>query len=224
MTAFFSHGRSAFVAALLLFSVALLLPVTAARAGIAYSFVDYPLDERQTTPFQPGQDTISGTIVTDGFVGSAYGDNPGHILGGTLTLTTPGGSYTGVDMIVQGNPDSLAFTTDGNNFLLPVGGLIFFAAVVPDSGGELVSFEYWNNEPGDSVFQCGLSEPDHTPLTAFYGRPTPNEPLGGISANDPWIIASGGQPVPEPGTLTLLASALLGLVGAVCLRRRRAKN
>jgi hypothetical protein len=39
-------------------------------------------------------------------------------------------------------------------------------------------------------------------------------------ANAPWVIATA---VPEPGTITLLVSALLGLAGAFYLRRRPAK-
>ena len=51
----------------------------------------------------------------------------------------------------------------------------------------------------------GFSVPDPSPL----------------AGNDPWVIATATT-VPEPATLTLLASALLGL-GVVYLRRRRAK-
>ena len=36
----------------------------------------------------------------------------------------------------------------------------------------------------------------------------------------PWIIASGGQPTPEPSTLVLLSIATIGLLGWVWRRRQ----
>jgi hypothetical protein len=78
------------------------------------------------------------------------------------------------------------------------------------------------------------------PGTAEYGASGWNSPLGSIDGgcggdpylypmvpgniayNSPWIIADDGQPTPEPATIALLGSALLGL-GVVYLRRRRAK-
>jgi hypothetical protein len=70
-------------------------------------------------------------------------------------------------------------------------------------------FEAWSNATG-------------IPFADFYTE-SPLAVPGSIGVNNPWVIADAGQPIPEPGTLTLLVSAMLGLAGAFYLRRRRAK-
>jgi len=54
-----------------------------------------------------------------------------------------------------------------------------------------------------------------THSTILFGLGHPSSP--GVSIGNPEIVATA---VPEPASLTLLISALLGLVGAFCLRRR----
>jgi hypothetical protein len=55
---------------------------------------------------------------------------------------------------------------------------------------------------------------------AFYNNALYVADSGTGSTGTIWKVSLGAAP--EPGTLTLLGSAVLG-VGAVCLRRRRAK-
>ena len=84
-----NQPRYALVAARLMLTAALLVFATATKADIAYSIVDYPVNE--SDQIAAGTDTVSGTIITDGTLGSL---NPSNILGGSLTVAYPGGSYT----------------------------------------------------------------------------------------------------------------------------------
>ncbi len=86
---------------------------------------------------------------------------------------------------------------------------------------EGISVYYANNTPiprsPDTVlwYTATVSTiPGNAELAGFYRDLTVPE-TGSIAANEPWVIATVA---PEPATLTLLASALLG-VGAVYLRR-----
>ena len=77
-------SRFTFAAAIqLLGSVVLLAAVTQGRAAdITYNLVDYPLNE--TDQFNSAQDTLSGTIVTDGTLGVLSATD---IVGGSWTVS-----------------------------------------------------------------------------------------------------------------------------------------
>jgi hypothetical protein len=225
MTAFFPHRRSALVAAQLLFSTVLLLAASNARAeNITYNFVDYPVNEADYTT--TGQDTISGWITTDGTTGQWTGDPMQHIVGGSLSWSGPRGSVTFPLAIVMsyaeaGRVSTASFYATNNQLQLLPGDTVYLAT----STGEDDSYVwlYYNRDPqvGNDFYE-GMADDYPAVSQMAFGESYPDSRRGpgSIGANDPWVIAAA---VPEPGTLTLLALALLGLTGAVCLRRRRAK-
>ena len=80
-----SHRRNALVAVPLMFVAVVLASVSAARANITYNIVDYPANE--TDSFNGETDTVSGTIVTDGNLGSIGGSD---FVSMTFTISNPG--------------------------------------------------------------------------------------------------------------------------------------
>ena len=84
------------------------------------------------------------------------------------------------------------------------------------------------NSPDSNLADCTYSASADGGHTNFFGATGGNivgagmiGTVGGGFGN--LLIASNGPVgVPEPGTLTLLVAALLGLAGAAYLRRRRA--
>jgi hypothetical protein len=177
---------------------------------ITYGFVDYPDYQPDTgfssVPTGRGNWHVSGTIVTDGTLGTL---TAGNIEGGSVVLTGPDESFAfpvvipasdpefrldATDSTLSVPPETIVYIGDGTG---PTGWLQYEnEAIAPDiQGGRIVS----------GVYHC------------FYFW---NPAIPGTAA-DPssWVIATV---VPEPATLTLLISAVLGLASAVYLRRRGA--
>ena len=184
------------------------------RADITYNLVDYPLDQ--------GGHHLSGTITTDGTIGDLgvdpfpagyYNFRPqygGHIIGATYQIdndpvyTVPINDILNAWAEVVATPtqillrpgDTSAFTLDYN---------------VPSVG---VWGIQWEN--------TGLfSGSDQASGTVWQTTSTPAG-AGRIGANSSWVIAT--VPVPEPTTLVLLATAMLGPVGFPRRFRRRSSS
>jgi hypothetical protein len=218
------------------FALVLLASVSIARANITYNIVDYPVNEMDIkNPDQ--QDYVSGTITTDGTLGYITQSN---VVGWTLTVGGGGNSCSSSSAASSSwwsSSTSLYATT--TQLAVPADGSIWFGTnntpAAPLSFIEYVVQPSANN-PADAVYaaQIALYSAWGVPPIAqdYYGvgpegiSPVLDTP--GSIATSPsalpggWVVAST-QPVPEPGTLALLISAMLGLAGAFYLRRNRAK-
>ena len=183
-----------------------------ARANTTYNFVDYPLLENGWT--------MSGQITTDGYTGtiSSSDSNVNHLLSIWWEATNPNSPYspiTGFGSVtddfsgtMQVNPSNITL----DNMLIIVQGHDISGAtwdldsvVIPMEGG---------------TYEC--SEVQNPSKEAWYYY-SGGDPGTGLDGNGNWVIATAA-PVPEPGTLTLLATAVLGLGGYLFARRRRAKG
>ncbi len=200
------HCRFVVVAAHLLFAA--VLAASSARADtIVYDFVDHP-------DLEAGY-SLSGTITTDGATGSLIASD---IESWGFTISRDGvPQYT--DTIAT--PGS-SFTLNGSNLVASTAQLLFYNQVA--GAGGLV---FWPPS-GNPAPLCYINSTlDGIPAINLQGA-DPLIPFGldwftyttTIPVGDALVIATA---VPEPASLTLLVSALLGLVGAFYLRRRRAK-
>ncbi len=203
----------AFVAAPVMFALVLLASVSNARADTIYNIVDYPANENGYT--------VSGTITTDGTTGPLTTSN---ILSGYLVITNLGGSTSPIPLDRQNctiYPGTAPEATTGE-IQVPTGCILqleFGPGPTSDADFQLT----WSN---DNTQFNGYGYTTYYVLNQFYTQyfhaSYPQPGPGSIGGDGSWTIANGGQPVPEPGTLTLLVSALLGL-GALYVQRRRAK-
>ena len=191
----------------------LLASLSTARADtITYNIVDYPASE--TDLINPGTDSVSGTITTDGTIGPL---DFSHIVGGSLTFASPNATST--------EPLNLALSS-GNFVASPTQLLVtpgdsssLVAGINPNPVYPDFTVLFSNNAP--STYFDGILYGTHLfalPDAEFLDPPQQPD-TGSIGENNPWIIA---QTVPEPASITLLGSALLGL-RLVHLRRRRVK-
>ena len=216
MSTSLSHRHSARLAVPLLSSAVLLASVSNAWAGTIYNIVDYPANEVDTVS---ATDTVSGTIITDGTIGPLSESN---IIGGTFSLTSPnfgvsGSASFGVPIGLEATPTQLLLDPGvDSSFSISTTYVYGSGISIGVDSAEVV----YENDPGRGQY-CSLARGSFGTLAfdfpSFDSSPVPITP-GSIGANSSWVIAT----VPEPATLTLLGSALLGL-GVVYLRRRGAK-
>jgi hypothetical protein len=176
------------------------------RADLVYQLVDYPLDQ--------GGHHLSGTITTDGFIGDLgasswpagyYNYNPTfagvHIKSATYQIDND--PVYNVTYIPNAWCEVVATATQ---IKIYPGGSSAFALDynVPSVGVWAISWYNNSSYSGSDQASGTVWQTTSLPTTA-----------GHIAANSSWVIATV---VPEPATLVLLVTALLGFVGFARVR------
>jgi hypothetical protein len=213
-----SHGRHALAAVRVLLSFVFLAFVSHAWAGkITYTIVDYPVN--MGDGINGGTDTISGTIITDGTLGS-WGQTS-HIIGGTLSFTQSSTTYTGSTPGMTGQvgyPDISATATD---LLIPTGYDGGIDVWTPQNDIIEIEWQRDTGTPSDAAYVGWVQTLSGTWLADFGFAGAPPTTSASIAANDPWILANGGTPTPEPSAFVLFGAAAAALL-AYAWRKRAA--
>jgi hypothetical protein len=180
---------------------ALLVSASPLRATpISYYFVDYPAAENGHT--------LSGYLTTDGTIGALKStDVTGgqYVIDGTVYPITAAGmgvgqvyaSSTQVTMTFGSIPNDLTLTSNSGGYQDHIG-YHQNNALVQDN------FQATDKAAGSNVYYWNLG-----------GYPGAATYLGSTT----WIVAT--TTVPEPTSLAILVSALLGLAGFLFVRRRQ---
>jgi hypothetical protein len=186
--------------------------VSNARANITYNIVDYPT--YQTDTVGVGTDHISGTIITDGAFGD-YAYCSTHLLGGTLQVTSPSGTYSYSLDVPGGNPNYSMFTATSSAILIYLNEIINLRA-----GGGLIDVTYARAYGADEY--CGGITHNTCHDVAKFQNNTYHGGeilLGNLATSDPWIIATV---TPEPSSLVLLTIGAISLFAYAWRWRRQA--
>ncbi len=225
-----SSRRSARAVAFLLFSVVCLLPISIAWAGTiggggggGDSYYDLSL---------PSSDAITvSSILVD-----VYNSNTGTFdleTNSTIGVSVPSQSYNNgyftPSYISYSNlitPTGNGYITLGNGGMLSLSDGIGETLTYNNTGGQLqLGYTWQDSVVGDPTQESTIPATVNSDGSITLGTLTLNSsyvpPSGGPVGQGPEFYADG-QLVPEPATITLLGTALLGL-GVVYLRRRRAK-
>jgi hypothetical protein len=209
-----SPRRSGLVVAYLVLAAALLVSATNAWAGeITYDIINDPAIQ--------GGYNLSGTITTDGVLGYLGSSD---ITSWNWTATNGVNEFsanstdTNANVVIANHPNVLFATSEGLTacYATPENNVNNgFGLAAADSG--LDQFVVWACHTDSAFFSIQYNEGNGQQFPVWSDfQPVPNPvPLG-------WEFANNGTATPEPATLTLLGSALLGL-GVVYLRRRGAK-
>jgi hypothetical protein len=190
--------------ACLIVSIAVAAVVSNATASdVTYNIVDYPANE--------GTNTISGTIITNGTIGSLAAAN---IIGGTFSISEGDGELISGPAEFN-NPIDLQATATA--LLLNPGSDSSFWISTTQSDQSWTAWADYENDPSSSLFSGGLTAEPPAILTVdlFDSYPVPTTP-GSIGANSAWIIAT----VPEPSAFALLGIGAIGLAAFFWRRRR----
>ena len=198
-----------------------------APAGIAgnitYDIANYPIN--QANYYVGGTDVLSGTIVTDGSMGTL---SAADIVGGSYTITDPGvgleNGNTYTQLFLPPSPYTFQFvltdfTASPTELTLPSGGLFehFFSGPQNPPLTLTGYLKYGNNfQGGNTFYECG------NPSSAgFFTSNITEAAPGSIADDNPWIIATVA-PVPEPASSVpvVAAAVFFALCAAVGLCAR----
>ena len=185
-------------------------------AAITYNLVDYPLDQ--------GGHHLSGTITTDGTIGDlGFSDFPAGYYNFRPQF---GGHITGATYQIDNDP---VYTVPVNNIPNAFAEVKATATQIVIVPGNTSAFQLLYNVPSVGVWGIGwqnsgsnvgpYSGSDQVSGTVWNTAST-SSASGHLGANSSWVIAV----VPEPTTLVLFATGLLGPVGFRPRSRRRSSS
>jgi hypothetical protein len=188
------------------------------RADTIYHLVDYPLDQ--------GGHHLSGTITTDGTIGD-LGVDP--FPAGYYNFRPQfGGHITGATFQIDNDP---VYTVPAGNIPNAFAEVVATATQIVIVPGNTSAFQLLYNVPSVGVWGIGwqnsgsnvgpYSGSDQVSGTVWNTAST-SSTSGHLGANSSWVIATTA--VPEPTTLVLFATGLLGLVAFRPRSRRRSSS
>jgi len=186
-----------------------LCPTAALRAG----FITY--DIQSYSNFQSGW-TLNGSITTDGTLGILAPDN----------ITAWNFTFSNGTNVFTASSSGGATTIVLGSGLNATASQITLAAPPAGSGG-ITELDLLNNV-GTTQLYYARTDNISEYIGDGGGNPAWEEVQTGSGVylgGDPWVIATGGQPVasPEPASITLLLTGLGGLVVYRLTRRCHAK-